>query len=53
MDELYGDDGNLSHVVNDSDFLDQMVSRQNRPVQWNNSYLKKIKEEIKTKANNS
>jgi len=53
MDELYGDDGSLSHVVNDSDFLDQMISRQNRPVQWDNSYLKKIKEEIKTKTHNS
>lgn len=39
LDELYGDNGNSTYVVNDSDFLDKLVEDNNRPSQWKNKYL--------------
>ena len=38
LDELYGADGSSRYVVNDSDFLDQILEN-GRPVQWENDYL--------------
>ncbi|MFV0248099.1 MAG: alpha-D-ribose 1-methylphosphonate 5-phosphate C-P-lyase PhnJ [Tenacibaculum sp.] len=38
LDELYGSDGQTTHVVNDSDFLDQ-IKKNKRPIQWTNKYL--------------
>lgn len=40
LDELYGSNGKTTHVVNDSDFLDQ-IKKNERPVQWMNTYLEK------------
>lgn len=39
MDELYGQDGLVSNVINDSDFLDSVVEKKGRPEQWKNKYL--------------
>ncbi len=45
LDELYNADGGSSHVINDSDFLDQIAENNNRPEQWSNKYLDRLKEE--------
>lgn len=52
LDELYDDDGNTSHVINDSDFLDLSVETKKKPQQWNNVYLKKILNRIETEFKN-
>lgn len=38
LDELYGSNGTTTHVVNDSDFMDQ-IKDGDRPTQWTNKYL--------------
>lgn len=38
LDELYGANGATTHVVNDSDFMDQ-IKDGDRPTQWTNKYL--------------
>ena len=38
LDELYGSDGKTTHVVNDSDFMNQIKEKE-RPIQWVNRYL--------------
>ena len=47
LDELFGSDGTTTHVVNDSDFLDQIKEKE-RPIQWTNKFLK---EKINTTFN--
>lgn len=42
MDELYTDEGDTKHVVNDSDFLDKLVENKQRPPQWDNKYLREV-----------
>jgi alpha-D-ribose 1-methylphosphonate 5-phosphate C-P lyase len=42
MDELYNDDATFRHVINDSDFLDQLLETPARPPQWENPYLKEV-----------
>ncbi len=39
MDELYDDMGGVRHVINDSDFLDKLLTDIPRPAQWQNPYL--------------
>jgi alpha-D-ribose 1-methylphosphonate 5-phosphate C-P lyase len=46
MDELYDDNGNTSHVINDSDFLDHAVEQNTKPEQWSNPYLLKVLDQI-------
>ena len=46
MDELYNDDGSVSNVINDSDFLDQLSEKGEKPEQWSNKYLLEILEKI-------
>ncbi len=52
MDELYGQDGKVSNVINDSDFLDTLVEQKVRPEQWKNKYLLEALAKIEKEINN-
>jgi alpha-D-ribose 1-methylphosphonate 5-phosphate C-P lyase len=44
LDELYYDDGSKHFVINDSNYLDKLVQKEN-PIQHNNHYLNQLDNE--------